>query len=279
MHGMLGLMGLFGPRVDPKFAAAQAAARAAEHAERLVRYKEIAQPWTPGIKWEKDLVIRAATFPVLDLFPHTKSVAPEGMIHWPWDKLVAEGVASPTGEFVFIRRVLPAATHLATYLGRRVGTVGFDEDVCIPCLFQRSNWRFEKTPWMSITPSELLSLRPGTKKARGRVCVAGLGLGHQLVEVANKKTVTSIVLVERNQELVDWLLPQIRARILEGSSTYNASAEALKMVNKSARKREWIVYGESHRSYGRFDDFEKAMAHANELTKLYGRTFKVEEVL
>jgi len=46
--------------------------------------------------------------------------------------------------------------------------------------------------------------------ARGHVVIAGLGLGHQLIEVSRRLQVKRVTLVERSQELVDWLLPVIR---------------------------------------------------------------------
>ena len=40
-----------------------------------------------------------------------------------------------------------------------------------------------------------------------------LGLGHQLIEVSKRLQVKRIVLVELDQELVDWILPVIRPHV------------------------------------------------------------------
>jgi spermidine synthase len=62
---------------------------------------------------------------------------------------------------------------------------------------------------MSITPMEMLSLRPGTRMARGDVIIGGLGLGHQLIEVSKRPQVRRLVLVEKSQGLVDFMMPAI----------------------------------------------------------------------
>ncbi len=74
------------------------------------------------------------------------------------------------------------------------------------------DWRL----WMSYTPFEIASQRPGLRLAKGHCVVAGLGMGWLLARVAQKKSVTKVTLVEKNADLVNWLLPQIRARHLQG---------------------------------------------------------------
>jgi spermidine synthase len=62
-------------------------------------------------------------------------------------------------------------------------------------------------------PPEILTLREGTRLAKGRVVIAGLGLGHQLIEVSKRFQVKEIVLVEQSQELVDFYLPRVRSLV------------------------------------------------------------------
>ncbi len=90
----------------------------------------------------------------------------------------------------------------------------WDGPVSIPALHERLSYNkdhWDQVPWMSLTPMEMMTMRHGTKRARGRVIVAGLGLGHQLIEVSKRKQVKEIVLVEKSQELVDWILPRTNA--------------------------------------------------------------------
>lgn len=140
--------------------------------------------WAAVTGWRRDLVVKADTFPRYYLFEGEEEV--RGPKAWR-----------------YLNRRLPAGRPLELLSTRGVGEVRFDQDVLIPIIF--TTW----DPWMSLTPSEYLTLRPGTKMARGRVVVAGLGMGYQLVEVAKRKQVTSIVLVERDQELFNWLWPRI----------------------------------------------------------------------
>jgi spermidine synthase len=59
----------------------------------------------------------------------------------------------------------------------------------------------------------MLTLRPGTRAAKGHVVIGGLGLGHQLIEVAKRLQVRRITLVELDRELVEWFLPRIRPMV------------------------------------------------------------------
>lgn len=167
-------------------------------------------PWDPEMKWQKELNLQAKTFKPLSLFKvktlHNNDINSATM---------SQVVQSPKKNFVYAEKRLKRGYGLQTISGNRKGTVFFDADVVIPALHDvapfRSGWRTD--PWMSITPMEVMTLRPGTKRAKGRVIVAGLGLGHQLIEVSKRKQVKEIILVEQSQELVDWILPRVRPHL------------------------------------------------------------------
>ncbi len=72
---------------------------------------------------------------------------------------------------------------------------------------------------MSLTPAELLTLRPGTKLAKGKVVIAGLGLAHQLIEVGKRRAVKEITVVERSRELVELIMPRAMAVLAEQGCT------------------------------------------------------------
>ena len=57
---------------------------------------------------------------------------------------------------------------------------------------------------MSLTPSEMLTQRPGVQRAEGTVVIGGLGLGWLLRKVCEKETVERVIVVEKSQELLDW---------------------------------------------------------------------------
>lgn len=160
--------------------------------------------WTHDIKWQPELTIRGAGYPTRSLFkvegcgPDIGQAKPSQM------------VCSPKGTFAYCEKIIPRGVTLQTVYGRRIGNVMFDSEVRISALHEKRGGRYEFLPWMSLTPMELITLRPGTRRAKDRTIVAGLGLGHQLIEVSKRRQVKSIVLVERSQELVDWLMPKIK---------------------------------------------------------------------
>ena len=185
---------------------AQARAIADDYEARL----QACVPWSAATRWAPKLNFKGDTYRVLELF---EGVVPTDA---PVESLDAtQCVDSPHGTFRYCVRLHRRGRPLLTWWGPQVGTVIFDSDVIIPALFEerppeeRDNGRWNPTPWMSLTPAEMLTLRPGTRLARGKVVIAGLGLGHQLIEVSKRLQVKRIVLVEHDQELIDCLLPVI----------------------------------------------------------------------
>ncbi|MEM6995885.1 MAG: hypothetical protein AAF721_35570, partial [Myxococcota bacterium] len=133
-------------------------------------------PWSAAIKWTPEMNIVGTTYKVLPLWPQIGASAvpvealPEGLY-----------VDSPHRTFRYCVRLNPRGTALHTWWGNQVGNVIFDSDVLIPALYQarpeaeRDDGHWEPMPWMSITPGEIMTLRPGTRMAKGRVVIAGLG--------------------------------------------------------------------------------------------------------
>lgn len=200
-------LGLMGPPGRPPLPPAQLRALVGDYRRRLTQ----CVPWNPAMKWQPQLNLQGATYGIRELFPTVgASLDP---VH-----ALAEGlyVDSPGGSFRYCVRVQPRGRPLLTWWGSQVGTVIFDAPVGIPALFQARPGRapddperWNEHPWMSLTPGEYLTLRPGTRMARGHTIVAGLGLAHQLIEVTRRLQVKRVTLVELSQELVDWLMPVV----------------------------------------------------------------------
>ena len=171
-------------------------------------------PWSPATPWRHELNFQAASYKVMEVFPGV--AASDAPVH-----LLEPGqfVDSPGGQFRYCVRIQRRGRPMLTWWGSQVGTVIFDDDVIIPALYERrpedepGPGPWNQAPWMSLTPAELMTLRPGTRMAKGKVVIAGLGLGHQLIEVSKRLQVKRLVLVEVNQELVDWLLPAIKKHV------------------------------------------------------------------
>ncbi len=161
-------------------------------------------PWSRKLRWAPELNIQAATYPITILYPELgPSMAPPGELD------PTQYIDSPGGRFRYLVRLHPRGRMMETWWGRETGTVLFDGDILIPTLYERqANGAWSPYPWMSLTPAELLTLRPGTKLAKGRVVIAGLGLAHQLIEVGKRDAVTELTVVERSSELCDMIMPR-----------------------------------------------------------------------
>lgn len=182
-------------------------------AKRAQREKEAIQQrltacvdWSPDIKWQPQLNLRAESYTTLNLFPECHIITTNDV-----NSVKDPGITSPSGSWLYCVKRLQRGVPLTTWYGWKTGNVVFDGPIFIPSLHQkwRNNSEWKEAPWMSFTPAEVISMRGGTKRAKGSVIVAGLGLGHQLIEVSRRKQVTKLILVEKEQELVDWILPRI----------------------------------------------------------------------
>ena len=56
--------------------------------------------------------------------------------------------------------------------------------------------------WMTMMPNEIVTQRLPVKKARGRVCTYGLGLGYFAFMCADKDEVESVTVVERDESVI-----------------------------------------------------------------------------
>jgi hypothetical protein len=137
----------------------------------------------------------------------------------PLDRLETNFLVSPKGSFAYQNRVLPAGRPLF-HQGPGKGMAVFNGDVVIPMLIDMKLRAHTGEPfspgtdqgyrvkwgaaWMSLTPSEMLTQRPGIQKAQGRVVIGGLGLGWLLRKVCEKESVEQVIVVEKSKELLDW---------------------------------------------------------------------------
>lgn len=122
----------------------------------------------------------------------------------------AKLVWSPSGKFFYANHHLPRGCNLSMVQGNRKGRVWFTSTVNHPVLCEvKPNSKYGSIVWMGLTPMEVFTQRAGVRLASGRVVIGGLGLGWFLNAVCAKKTVTQIIVVDREKELLDWLVPRI----------------------------------------------------------------------
>jgi hypothetical protein len=151
--------------MDPKILAW----RERQIAEMVERRLKACVDWATVTKWSPQINVKASTFKPPILFPDLK---PSGNdIRWSGSDLAI----SPSGKWCYAVKRLPKGRRLALVCGGRRGDVLFDDDVLIPAVHTRKRWNeseWDEDPYMSITPMEIMTLRPGTKRARGHVGIA-----------------------------------------------------------------------------------------------------------
>ena len=91
--------------------------------------------------------------------------------------------------------------------GREVPRLGyFTEPFEYPAVLE------DGREWMTVTPNEILTMRPEIAEARGDVLVLGLGLGYYAMMAARSEAVRSVTVVEQSGRLISLfrrhLLPQ-----------------------------------------------------------------------
>lgn len=90
--------------------------------------------------------------------------------------------------------------------------------------------------WMTMMPNELVTQRLPIKKAKGRVCTYGLGLGYFAFMCARKSDVESVIIVERDESVItlfkELLLPGFenkeKIEIIKADAFEFAEKEAFK---------------------------------------------------
>lgn len=159
-----------------------------------------AVPWDDlRTKFSKDLVIVGDSY---DMTPYRWLDTPALT---PGTRAFEEAIqTSPDGLLGYANALVPADTWFGLAQGGRRGHVRFTTPVVSPTVYYRRRANHPWEVWMGAMPMELMTQRQGVRLATGKVLIGGLGLGWLLWQVARKKSVTEIVLVEINEQLLDW---------------------------------------------------------------------------
>lgn len=182
------------------------------------RYKEAlaealkypAEPWDPNAKFKKYSLIDADSYEAWQKEYLLADVPPQLLNN----NAPEHRIDIPGTDIYYAHPVFPLGEGLSVAQGKRRGLIMFNRATQIAMMrTHRKNWQRADDVWMSFTPMEVFTLRPGTKKARGHTVVAGLGMGYQLIQVTRKKTVKKVTVVEIEQSLVDWVRPRIESKL------------------------------------------------------------------
>ena len=83
----------------------------------------------------------------------------------------------------------------------------FTKRVLFPTLYEN------ETPWMSVCPSEINSMKDAISAAKGRVLVLGLGLGYYAHAIAAKESVDFVTVVELSGEVIELFQKAIEPKL------------------------------------------------------------------
>ncbi len=86
----------------------------------------------------------------------------------------------------------------------------FEESFDFPAVFENGR------EWMTVTPNEIETMKAPIAEARGRVITLGLGLGYFTHQVSEKDDVSSVTVIERDENVIslfkEFILPQFEHR-------------------------------------------------------------------
>ncbi len=135
----------------------------------------------------------------------------------------------------------------------------FSHDFSYPAVFENG------VEWMAIKPNEIETMRAPIAKAGGRVLTYGLGLGYFAYMVARKEEVTSLVVVERERDIISLFEEEILPQ-------FGSAAKKITLVQADA-----FAYAESAAGRGFDFVFADLWHDAGDGLPLYLRMRRIEQ--
>jgi len=84
------------------------------------------------------------------------------------------------------------------------GSIKFSGPVHTATISKPHPYEARQQVWMSLTPMEAMSQKPGVDKAFGKVLIGGLGMGWLTLRVLEKPEVTSVTQVELDPDIMEF---------------------------------------------------------------------------
>lgn len=93
--------------------------------------------------------------------------------------------------------------------------------------------------WMTLMPNELVTQRAPIKRAKGSVCTYGLGLGYFAFMCARKAEVTSVTIVERDENVINLFKEMLLPSFENKEKIEIVCADAFEFAAHDAPKRNF----------------------------------------
>lgn len=109
----------------------------------------------------------------------------------------------------------------------------FEESFSFPSVNQNGR------EWMAIKPNEIETMRAPLAAAHGRVLTYGLGLGYFTYMAAAKEDVSSVTVVERDEEVISLFCDEILPQLSHPEKVRVICADALDFAAHDAKKSDF----------------------------------------
>jgi len=93
--------------------------------------------------------------------------------------------------------IIAVSVRTAIFTGQKPLTITYNRPIPITTLSDK------KGTWMITTPAEQVQAHNALRRCKGRVLVGGLGLGYFVKKLQEKDNVTSVVVVEISQDVIN----------------------------------------------------------------------------
>ena len=94
--------------------------------------------------------------------------------------------------------------------------------------------------WMSIIPHEINTMKKPIENAHGDVLVLGLGLGYYVFNIASKKNVTSITVIENDRKIINLFIKYLLPKFPNQDKIEIVFGDAISFVKDSPRKYDYV---------------------------------------
>lgn len=93
--------------------------------------------------------------------------------------------------------------------------------------------------WMTVTPNEIKTMQPHVKNAHGKVLTYGLGIGYYAFMASANENVSSVTVVEREEEIIEMFKKHLRPQFPFKDKINIIRSDAFDYAEKEAPKENY----------------------------------------